>query len=92
MTIYSAKNCLLLFSLFAITATSLIILPMVPVITVEKGLRLAFSGWFLASYGVFLTIGSLVGGKLAIRHGQHRVIVVSFSSSAVCSFQSVQSS
>jgi len=78
MTIYTSKNCLLLFSFFAISATYLIILPVVPVITVEKGLRPAFSGWFVASYGAFLAIGSLVGVKLAIRHGQHRVIVASF--------------
>jgi len=51
---------------------------MIPVVTVEKGIRQAFVGWFVSIYGVAFAIGGLVGGKLVIRYGQHRVLVASF--------------
>jgi len=66
---YSCKNVLLLLCYFTMRSAYLIILPMMPFIIVEKGLRPAFSGWFVAIYGLFYTIGGVVGGKLVLKIG-----------------------
>ena len=83
MTIYTTKSKLLLLCIFTIQASYLIILPMIPVVTLEKGIRQAFVGWFVSTYGVAFAIGGLVGGKLVIRYGQHRVLVASFFTFAI---------
>jgi len=83
MSIYTTKNKLLLLCYFTLQASYLIILPIIPVVTVEKGIRQAFVDWFVSIYGVAFAIGGLVGGKLVIRFGQHRVLVASFFTFAI---------
>jgi len=48
---------------------------MMPFVIVEKGLRPSFSGWFVGIFGLCFTVGGVVGGKLVVVHGRHRVLV-----------------
>ena len=73
-----SKKLILLLCYFTIRLSYLIILPMMPFVIVEKGLRPSFSGWFVGIYGIFTTVGGVVGGKLVVTYGQHRVLVASF--------------